>query len=161
MKINTGHVFFLFITLCSMVVNASFGGKIDSVEADGKVLKGNVQALKPGQSKAFRKEMADLFTVYEIDTGGVKVREYVSQDGVVFGVAWQGLAHPDLKQLLASYHQQFETADKATPRFLGMRRRGVKSADIRVDRWGHQRNLRGRAVHMSLLPSGVTVDEIQ
>ena len=38
---------------------------------------------------------------------GTLVREYVSQDGTVFGAGWSGPRMPDLAELLGSYFPQY------------------------------------------------------
>ena len=50
---------------------------------------------------------AERLTVHELKTAGTTVREYVSPAGMVFGVAWQGTAMPDLRQLLGAYFDQY------------------------------------------------------
>src|SRR5690242_1865270 len=48
------------------------------------------------------------YAVHELrDSAGSTVREYVSPQGRVFGVAWQGPFVPDFQQLLGTYYQQF------------------------------------------------------
>ena len=130
---------------------ASLGGKADSVEADRKAL-----------SAARRATVARAgYTVEEVDTGAVRVREYVSPSGVVFAVAWNGLAHPDLDTLLGSYAAAFRQADRQVPRTPGRRSRAVRTPRLVVERWGHMRDWQGRAYDPALLPAGVSVDEIR
>ncbi|HSB20716.1 MAG TPA: DUF2844 domain-containing protein [Anaeromyxobacteraceae bacterium] len=130
---------------------ASLGGKADSVEADRKAL-----------SAARRATVARAgYTVEEVDTGAVRVREYVSPSGVVFAVAWNGLAHPDLDTLLGSYAAAWRQADRQVPRTPGRRSRAVRTPRLVVERWGHMRDWQGRAYDPALLPAGVSVDEIR
>jgi hypothetical protein len=130
---------------------ASLGGKADSVEADRKAL-----------SAARRATVARAgYTVEEVDTGAVRVREYVSPSGVVFAVAWNGLAHPDLDTLLGSYAAAWREADRQVPRTPGRRSRAVRTPRLVVERWGHMRDWQGRAYDPALLPAGVSVDEIR
>ena len=39
------------------------------------------------------------YTVHELTLAGTVLREYVSPSGIVFGIAWNGLTHPDLSSL--------------------------------------------------------------
>jgi hypothetical protein len=89
------------------------------------------------------------------------VREYVSTSGVVFGIAWNGLIHPNLTQLLGSYAGEYQEALLQTPRIKGSRHLQVKTSGVVVEKWGHMRNLQGRAYVPSLIPPGVRVDEIK
>jgi hypothetical protein len=101
------------------------------------------------------------YTVQETETDATVVREYVAPSGLVFGIAWNGLTHPDLTKLLGSYAAPYKKALRQTPRKPGLRRHQVKSDQVVVEKWGHMRNLQGRAYAPALIPPGVSVDEIR
>lgn len=130
---------------------ASLGGASDSVEADAKALSAVRLPTAP----------RGAYSVYELDTGATRVREYISRSGVVFGLAWDGLSHPDLGRLLGSYAPAWREADRQTPRAPGHRHRTVAARNLVVEKWGHMRSLRGRAWDPALLPPGVSVDELR
>ena len=132
-------------------VHATLGESADSVMTDRKALSA-VQAVKTSH---------DAYTVQEISSDSVAVREYISPSGIVFGIAWNGLTHPDLTLLLGSYTGEYQKSLQQTPRKRGRRFSQIKTDRIVVEKWGHMRNLRGRAYVPSLIPSGVTVDEIK
>jgi hypothetical protein len=132
-------------------VQATLGASVDSVESDRKALSAGRRAIA----------VRDGYTVYEVDSDSTVVREYVSSSGVVFGIAWNGLTHPDLDQFLGSYVGEYQKALQQTPRKLGQRSIQLKTDRIVVEKWGHMRNLQGRAYDPALIPSGVNVDEIK
>ena len=132
-------------------VQAKLGESADSVESDGKALSAVRHAVT----------VHNGYTVQEIHSDSTNVREYVSSSGVVFGVAWNGLTHPDLTQLLGSYLGEYQDALRQTPRNQGGRRLQVKTSRIVVEKGGHMRNLQGRAYVPALIPAGVSVDEIR
>jgi len=101
------------------------------------------------------------YTVHEIQSDSTTVREYVSPTGVVFGIAWNGRSHPDLTPLLGSYAGEYSEAKRNTPREPGRRSYTVKTDRVVVEKWGHMRNLQGRAYAPALIPPGVSVDEIK
>ena len=101
------------------------------------------------------------YTVYQLEYDGTSVREYVSPSGIVFAIAWNGLIHPDLTPLLGSYAGEYHEALRRTVRKYGERHLQVKAAHVIVQKWGHMRNLQGRAYAPDLIPAGVTVDEIR
>ncbi|HUI67132.1 MAG TPA: DUF2844 domain-containing protein [Nitrospirota bacterium] len=101
------------------------------------------------------------YTIHTIESDATKVREYISPNGVVFGIAWNGLIHPDLTPLLGSYAGEYQEALRQTPRKPGRRRLQVKTDHIVVEKWGHMRNLQGRAYAPALIPPGVSIDEIK
>ena len=101
------------------------------------------------------------YNVHEVISASVTLREYLSPSGVVFGIAWNGLIHPDLTPLLGSYAGEYGEALRQTPRKPGRRRLQVKTNQVVVEKWGHMRNLKGRAYAPALIPPGVSVDEIK
>ena len=132
-------------------VQATLGEFAASVESDRK-------ALSAVQSSG---EVRNGYTIQEVSSDSTVVREYVSSSGVVFGIAWNGLTHPDLNQLLGSYAAEYLEALQQTARKPGYRHLQVKTGRIVVEKWGHMRNLRGRAYVPALIPPGVSVDEIR
>jgi hypothetical protein len=131
--------------------DATLGQSADSVESDRRAL----SAGRGGMT------MQSGYTVQEINYGGTTVREYLSSSGIVFAVAWNGLRHPDLTALLGSYTDQYRKALQQTPREPGVRHLSVRTDGVVVEKWGHVRNLQGRAYAPDLIPPGVTIDEIK
>jgi hypothetical protein len=151
--------FALFIGLCLWVsllgteapVQAALGESEDSIASDEK-------ALAALRSAAM---IRNGYTVHEIQSDSTTVREYVSPSGVVFGIAWNGRIHPDLTPLLGSYAGEYKEALQSTPREPGRRSSKVKTDRVVVEKWGHMRNLQGRAYAPALIPPGVSIDEIK
>ena len=52
------------------------------------------------------------YVMHEITSSGTVVREFVSPQGAVFGVAWEGQFPPDLQSLLGPYYQQAQKAQR-------------------------------------------------
>ncbi len=139
-----------FVLATTERVEAVLGESAGSVASDMKALsaaRGNAATYKG-------------YSVQEINSASVTVREYISPSGVVFGVAWNGLVRPDLAQLLGSYAAEYRQTLRQTPRARGRRSLRIKTDNIVVEEWGHMRNLRGHAYVPALLPPGVSVDEI-
>ena len=130
---------------------ATLGESVDSITLDRKTLSAVRRAAT----------VHNGYTVHEIASGSTAVREYVSPSGIVFGIAWNGLIHPDLTQLLGTYAGEYEEALQQTPRQPGRRRLQVKTNRVIVEKWGHMRNLQGRAYAPDLIPPGVNIDEIK
>ncbi len=80
---------------------------------------------------------------------------------MVFGIAWNGMSRPDLTTLLGSYANAYRTALQQSPRTPGHRFRQIKTDRVVVEKWGHMRNLQGRAYAPALIPQGVSVNEIK
>jgi hypothetical protein len=130
---------------------ATLGESADSITLDRKALSAvqRTAAIRNG------------YTIHEIASGSTAVREYVSPTGIVFGIAWNGLIHPDLTQLLGTYASEYREALLQTRRQPGRRRLQVKTNRVVVEKWGHMRNLQGRAYAPDLIPPGVNIDEIK
>lgn len=152
MKRKLYALFFGFgLLMAGQQVHATLGETADSVTTDRKA----ISAVRGATT------VHTGYTVQEIVSDAVTVREYISPSGVVFGIAWNGLSSPDLTLLLGSYSGEYRKALQQTPRMRGRRFSQIKTDHIVVEKWGHMRNLRGRAYVPSLIPQGVTVDEIK
>jgi len=130
---------------------AVLGESADSVESDRKAL----LAVRGGST------VRDGYTVHELRSSTTVAREYVSLSGTVFGIAWNGLTHPDLTKLLGTYAGEYRAALRQTPHRHGQRTSRVLADRVVVETWGHIRNLQGRAYAPYLLPPGVSIDEIR
>jgi Protein of unknown function (DUF2844) len=130
---------------------AALGEPASSIPADRRALGAVVRA----------KTVRHGYTVEEMRSGSVTLREYVSPDGLVFAIAWDGLAHPDLKPLLGSYAAEYEGAAHAAAHAPGGRRQRLSSERLVVERWGHMRDRHGRAYAPALLPAGVPLDAVR
>ncbi len=131
--------------------SAALGEQAESIEADRKALSA---VRSPGAAR-------NGYTVQTIVSAAAEVREYVSSTGVVFGIAWNGLSHPDLTPLLGSYADDFGKAQRQARHEPGRRHSQIKGERVVVEKWGHMRNLQGRAYAPALIPPGVGVDEIR
>ncbi|NIF54240.1 DUF2844 domain-containing protein [Burkholderia sp. Ax-1724] len=88
---------------------------------------------------------------------GTQVREYVAQNGIVFGVAWDGPTLPDLKAMLGASFDVYVAAvanRRGTPL-------AVSNSDLVVFSSGHLRAFTGYAYLPQALPAGVDVGVIQ
>lgn len=131
---------------------ATLGESADSITSDRKALSA-VQGAK---------SFVNGYTIQEIESDSIIIREYVSSAGIVFGIAWNGLIHPDLTPLLGSYAAEYQEAQQQTPRRPGHRPyQVVETNRVIVEKWGHMRNLQGRAYAPALIPLGVSIDEIK
>ncbi len=141
----------IVLAVASGSAQAALGERASSIDSDRQTL-----SAVQGASVAHRN-----YTVHEIRTDATVIREYVSPDGIVFAIAWNGLSQPDLRALLGTYAGEYEEALRNTPREQGRRQLRVTSPRVVVEKWGHLRNLKGRAYAEELIPPGVSIDEIQ
>lgn len=130
---------------------AELGGDLGSVQTD----QSRLQAVR-------RATLSNGYTVHELTTDNqITVREYASTQGKIFAVSWQGPFMPDLQQLLGTYFPTFKAA-AAARRATGARGPvALEQDDLVVQSGGHMRAYSGRAYVPSLLPTHVSVDEIQ
>jgi hypothetical protein len=130
---------------------AALGEAASSVETDRVALAGQLSMIS-----------AQRYTIQEITTSELVVREYVFGD-TVFAVTWRGRRPPNLVSLLGSYFQEYQESAAAAasngPRMRGMDR--IQGARVVVEAGGHPGDIRGRAYIPLLLPSGVTKEMIQ
>ncbi len=140
----------LLALLCSALPGwAVLGGRVATVQSDQAKMRGTLRSV-----------VQQGYTVHEI-TGadGTIVKEFVSPDGVVFGISWRAKAMPVLSNLLGGYFAQFQVASKSAVR----RRRGVvlHTGQLVVESGGHPRDFRGRAYVPALVPQNLTPAVIQ
>lgn len=132
---------------------AVLGQPVQSVQLDRQHLKGQLRLIQRAGYSVQRIESAD---------GGV-VREFVSPEGMVFGVAWQGRSVPDLRQLLGSYFPAFQHAAQQAAQ-APRRRRGpmvVRVNGLVVEVAGHLRQFHGRAFVDNLIPATLSQAVVQ
>ena len=138
----------LISSLVAFPAYAALGGNEASVETDRLQVQGTQRVVRTG-----------TYTVHEMQVpSGTVVREYVSPEGIVFGVAWQGPSMPDLRQVLGSYFDRY--VDAATKR----KARGpitIEQPGLVVQSGGHMRAFQGRAYIPEALPPGVGADSIK
>jgi hypothetical protein len=137
--------------LCVRTVCAGLGGDAASVLADTNEMQGVLQAYS-----------SPHFDTQEITTeNGIRVREFVSRDGLVFAIAWSGPAEPNLQQLLGVHFAQYHQARMAqTPPGL---HRALRLAlpDLVIESGGHMRAYRGRAYLPMRVPAGASTADLK
>jgi hypothetical protein len=129
---------------------ASLGDNVTSVQNDKVHLKGTLRTIA-----------AQRYVTHEIQVAdGPVVREFVSPEGTVFGVAWEGTLRPDLQQLLGSYFEPMKQAVAAQQRH-GHGPISIETSSFVFQQGGHARSFHGRAYVPSKVPQGVDITEIQ
>lgn len=130
--------------------SAALGGKVTSVEADRQQMNATLAVTSNGR-----------YEVHELQAGGGNVvREFVSPEGNVFGIAWKGSVIPQYLQLLGSSYTNEITK-------TGQSRRNhrapldIHEPDFVFSAFGHMRFYVGHAYIPSMVPAGVLPEEIQ
>lgn len=134
----------------SPLASAALGGDATSVEADRAQMKAQARAATPAAG----------YTIQEFELpSGTRVHEFLSAQGKVFAVSWQGPSVPDLRATLGAYFEQFVAA--ASGHRHGHHPLYVQQPDLVVQSTGHARSFSGRAYVPSLLPPDFSLDAIQ
>jgi hypothetical protein len=137
----------------SVSASASLGGDLTSVQTDRVRM----------QAALVRVASGNTYTVHEMRaSSGTIVREFVSQTGTVFGVAWQGPSIPDLRLVLGMYFAPYAQAAQAAQR----KRAGhgpvrIEEPGFVVEQSGHPRAFSGRAYVPQFVPAGTRVEAIR
>lgn len=103
----------------------------------------------------------EKYTTHTMTYEGHIIQEYVDRKGKVFAVTWRGWAHPDPDLLLGSYLQETEDTASEQPQMQGRAPVALQSTHVVIQKFGHQRDIRGRAYLPSLVPSGVDVADLE
>lgn len=130
---------------------AALGGDVTSIDADRVSMKGALAAFRTVKG----------YAVHEITTpSGVHVDEYVTADGKVFAVSWQGPFIPDLRQMLGAYYARYAQAASAA-HAGGHRHLRIEQPGLVVESNGRMRAFYGRAWDPALLPQNFTAADIR
>jgi hypothetical protein len=132
----------------SLPASAVLGGDATSVTNDQVRMQATLRSV---QNQGY--------TMHELSAPSGTIREYVTPQGKVFGIAWQSQSRPDFQQLLGTYFQQFIEAGKN-------HRRGdgplvIEQPGLVIHSGGHMRAFFGKAYVPDMLPQGVTADAIK
>lgn len=136
----------------SSAARAALGGDAGSVASDSVAWAAQLRTTATLQ-----------YDQHEIRFAGQTVHEYVSRAGQVFAVTWQGPLPPHMHQLLGQYFARFQSAALAAhQRSPGQHRQfQLAQPDLVIRSSGRMRAFRGIAYLPALVPSGVTVDQLQ
>jgi hypothetical protein len=136
--------------LCVRTVCAGLGENSASVTADSIEMQGSMESYSLLR-----------FDIQEITTAsGIRVREFVDRDGLVFAVAWSGPAEPNLQRLLGVHFGQYRQARMAQSPAGLHRALRLALPDLVIESGGHMRAYRGRAYLPMRLPAGVMTADL-
>lgn len=100
------------------------------------------------------------YRVHEIQLpSGALLREFVSLDGNVFGVAWSGRYPPNLQQALGKYFDNYVSGAKAA--HADHTHLQIQGSDLVVEVQAHMRAYRGRAYLPAAIPGGFNIGDLQ
>jgi hypothetical protein len=157
MTLHHGAALLRYLAACialasSSAALAALGGDAGSVATDRVMFAAQLRSTATLQ-----------YDVHEISSGAQTVHEYVSRQGQVFAVTWQGSVPPNLRQLLGEYFGRFQSAAVvAHQQSPGQHRQfNLAQPDFVILSSGRLRNFRGIAYLPTLLPAGVTAEQLQ
>ena len=140
--------YLLAVLLLAVPVWASLGQSMDSVISDQQHLRGELRSAN-----------RDGYTVHTISSpDGTVVKEYLSPNGVVFGISWQGPTLPSLTTLLGPYFSEFQQAASGSTR---RRVLNIRTEHLIVESGGHMRAFHGRAYVPALVPGNLAATVVQ
>jgi hypothetical protein len=135
----------------SLPAFASLGGNAGSIQADTARMGASVNVSN-----------TDNCEVHQLQSpAGTVVNEYISSSGTVFAVSWHGPFLPDMQQILGSYFQQYSAALSSQSRQYGHRPLNIRQSGLVVQTGGHMRAHWGRVYVPSLVPEGVSAEQLQ
>lgn len=131
---------------------AALGGDAASIEADRVAFAAQLRSTATLQ-----------YDVHEMVSGARTVREYLSRQGQVFAVTWQGVVPPDMRQLLGGYFPRLQSAAMAAQQQRPGQHRlfTLARSDLVIQSAGRLRNFHGIAYAPALVPASVNVNQLQ
>jgi hypothetical protein len=135
------------LTMGTLPARASLGQSEASVTADQQHMKSED-----------RVQSFQAYKVHQLTSAnGTTVREYISPQGLVFEITWQGRFMPDVNQLLGTYANNLQTAPPAQTQIRRLRGLSVKTSDFVYSNFCHLLICTGAAYVPSLVPSNLPV----
>ncbi len=97
-----------------------------------------------------------------ISTEANVIREYSNPNGMIFAVTWRGFSHPDLTTLLGAHWAEFNTQHNLDSNRHPQGKRILKmdTSTIKYEEGGRMGSVYGRAYIPSLVPDGVSPEEL-
>jgi hypothetical protein len=139
------------ILLCGGSARAALGGDAASVRADTEEMHGVVHST-----------WLQFYDVQEITTdSGMRVREFLNRNGIVFAVTWNGPAVPDLQRLLGTNFAAYTKTLRESNRSGRQRSLQMASSELVVESGGHLRAYVGRAYLPALIPTGTPASDLR
>jgi hypothetical protein len=134
------------IALPAERAHAALGGDAASVVADTAEMHGVAHAT-----------LLQQYEIQEItNDGGLRVREFLNRNGVVFAVTWNGPVVPDLRTLLGTSFDSYVVQLSALRHPGTHRSLRLASSALVVESGGHMRAYSGRAYLPLLLPAAAS-----
>jgi hypothetical protein len=162
MKSNRGLRLALLACLTvSPTVHAALGGSAQSVQAD----QASMGATRNSAARTLNAVQGGYTVQTLILPSGTVVHEYLSNNGIVFAVTWQGPVMPDLKQILGSYMESAADAVKAyRMQYPGIGPVSATTDNFAIQAGGHMGAYVGRAylpLVLLALPTGPVLSDIK
>ena len=143
---SIGNLFCILVLGLPMFAQAELGGNLASIMQEQKFF-GSTLTISPQSN----------YTIYiQNISPDLVIKEYVSNSGNIFGVAWKGSTLPNFQILLGSYYSNYLSAQQQNPR-------SVFSQDnnLVIESGGVMGGYIGRAYLPKQLPTGLAPSAIQ
>jgi hypothetical protein len=140
----------LVVAFTPREARAGLGEAESSVQTDVVALQASIKLS----------EDRTIYRLHEIQLpSGTLLREFVSPDGNVFAVAWNGPHMPDLRQAFGQYFDRFVAGAKLS--HGDHTHLQIEQTDLVVQIRGHMRSFSGRAYLPAAVPSGVDLGDLR
>lgn len=128
----------------SLSAQAALGGNRESIAIDHQALAMKSTTITSGSG----------YQIHELQhPNGSSVKEFVSPQGKVFAVHWEGSAPANLSQILGDHYAEYLSALKNTPHSHHLVQ--IKQDNLVVTHIQYLRNFSGNAYVPSLVPANV------
>jgi len=131
--------------------SASLGNDLESVYRDATHAGSGIQIRNTPH-----------YSIYELKIPtGTRVREYISAEGLVFAVAWDGPFVPELQRFLGrNFRKYADTLHAQKFPYFSRKPVLIRLDDLVFENSGHPGAFFGRAYIPQVVPSGVAITEL-
>ena len=141
-----GNFFCILLLSFPIFAKAELGGNLASITQEQKTF-GSTLTTSPQST----------YTIYiQNISPDLVIKEYVSNSGNIFGVAWKGSTLPNFQVLLGNYYSNYLSAQQKNPRLVFLR-----DDNLDLESGGMMGGYIGRAYLPKQIPAGVSPTVIQ
>ena len=143
---SIGNVFCILVLGLPMFAQAELGGNLASIMQEQKIF-GSTLTISPQSN----------YTIYiQNISPDLVIKEYVSNSGNIFGVAWKGSTLPNFQILLGNYYSNYLSAQQQNPRSVFL-----QDNNLVIESSGVMGGYIGRAFLPKQVPTGLAPTAIQ
>lgn len=151
-------VFVSGVFLGEVAQAAGLGDSVATVSSYAKVTASNDNLKISAKTSS----LGATYSVRETTDDLRKLKEFVTGDGVIFAISWEGVGAPNFSEIFGKYYDDFKKERDSSLRQRKNRKAlSLKTSDIVVNSFGQGAFMSGSAYVTSLFPPGLAPEDLK